>query len=117
MVIVGVAVTFSFGRTAYQREIVWSIEQLGGNAHYDWQLSGRMGPTTFGDYCREVFSNPALLSDVILVDLVGTQADDEDLEKVARLVGLRYLFIADTEISDSAVQQFKASHPECRVQR
>jgi len=105
------------GTAQQQAIIVERVQKLGGDAYYDWQLAGTMGPTTKEDFAREIVSEPALFADVSAIDLRGTEADDEDLRVLRKLPRLEVLYVSDTNISDSAIDEFQHAFPDCILHR
>jgi hypothetical protein len=49
------------------------------------------------------------------LDLSGTAVTDAGLADLARLTGLKRLYLWDTDVTESGGQRLKAALPECEV--
>jgi hypothetical protein len=125
LLVVAVAAPFSWlaveiQRTQREREVVVGIEQLGGQATYDWQVYGWNGA-----YARDPAPGPAWLRSILGDYFFGTvrrvslnaHCDDAELERLAGLRKLQEVDIVDSKVTDAGIAKLQNALPNCKIIR
>jgi hypothetical protein len=88
-----------------QEEAVAAIRRLGGKVLYDYQRPNPGRPNVFDPNAAP--KDPKGFHSVVMVDLRGTKASDDDLKCIRKLPDLENLDLTDTRITGAGLAQLR----------